>query len=149
MSSYFILTLDTTPPALTIEAPVNTYYGMDTDITIYANETLAPNYTLYIIDSNGDRHDLTFDHQGSTLVGHVNLDSYPLGLLTVYAQVWDEVHNMSTLTSKTINNTLDIVYYNYDVIINTMKIYTLAVNTATAKDVLIEPSKSFRPVMDI
>ena len=98
----FTLELDTTPPTLEIISPQYTLRNTETEIIIQANEELALYQDIYIIDPDGVRHDFTFSHQGDSFYGLVTLSELPLGISTIYAQVKDEVHNLSPLTSRPI-----------------------------------------------
>lgn len=103
MSSYIVIALDATGPDIEIIAPQYTSPNIFTEIRIQANELLAKWQEVYIIDSAGMRHDLIFEHTGDCLVGEVVLNFCALGLVTIYAQVKDEVLNPSPLVSKTFN----------------------------------------------
>lgn len=102
MSSYFTLTLDTTPPGIEITAPWYTTIHADTHIYIIANETLDIWQEIYIIDSAGQRHDFIFVHQGDRLYGVIKFSQVAQGIATIYARVRDTVHNVSALMSKAI-----------------------------------------------
>jgi hypothetical protein len=100
--NYVVLEIDTKKPELEIYAPSYTTREVIDEVTIVADETLDAQYEIYTIDINGDRRDYTFDHQGNQLVGLMAFNDYPLGTLTLYVQVRDEVHNLSNIYSKPI-----------------------------------------------
>jgi hypothetical protein len=70
-----------------------------TPIMIQANESLSSYQELYIIDSEGNRHDLTFSHEGDALMGELSLNGYPVGIATLYVRLKDEVDNLSSIYS--------------------------------------------------
>lgn len=98
-SNYLILELDTTAPTLYIYAPSYTTRSAVTPITIEANETLASYQDIYIVDAEGNKKDLTFTHEGSSLVGELSFNDYPLGIATLYVRLKDDVDNVSSLYS--------------------------------------------------
>lgn len=102
MTSYIILTLDTTAPNVEVLIPNYTTQQIRTEIRLVANEPLGEWQEIYVIDSQGDRHDLTFLHDNETneYVGQVFFEGYPLGIATIYATLVDEVGNKSPLVSK-------------------------------------------------
>ena len=101
--AHFKLILDTTGPQITIEAPTYTTTTSPIVVTVSANEQLDLYQEVYIIDINGVRHNLTFDHEGDYLIGVVSFDSFDLGIVTLYARVRDVVHNLSNLASTSIH----------------------------------------------
>lgn len=103
MSSFFAIQLDTTPPQIEIISPSYTTQYSLIEIRIQSNEPLEQSQEIYIIDSIGNRHDLTFLYQTTEYVGYVSFNNYPVGIGTIYARLTDEVGNVSELTSKTIN----------------------------------------------
>jgi hypothetical protein len=102
-SNYLLLELDTTAPTLHIYAPSYTTRSTITPITIEANETIGSHQEIYVIDSAGNRKDLTFTHEGSSLVGELSFNDYPIGIATLYVRLKDEVDNVSSLYSHTIS----------------------------------------------
>lgn len=104
MKNYFIVELDTTPPQLEIYAPNYTSPDIATEIIIKSNEPLLNYQDIYIIDTRGIRHDLTFWFNGKDeLIGRTTLNNMDLGIVTLYCRLKDEVANTSALYSKTIN----------------------------------------------
>lgn len=100
MSSYFTLTLDTTPPNIEIYAPTYSNRQSNNTITVVSNEKLSDFQDIYIIDHDGVRHDVIFSFDGDkTFTGNVVFSNYPIGMLTIYAQLKDTVNNMSNLAS--------------------------------------------------
>ena len=106
MSSYVYLELDRTPPIIEIYAPSYTTKDLVNEIIIQSNEksSLSQN-EIYAIDSNGDRHEYTFDYMDdiNQFVGLIKFSNFPVGIATIYARVRDEVGNMSNRVSKSIN----------------------------------------------
>lgn len=105
MSSSFILELDTTPPEITINAPSYTTKFIPNTIYVTSNEILSDSYeNIYIVDSNGATHDIDLSFDGNKIYsGSVIFKDYPNGVATIYAQLKDDVGNVSQLVSKTIN----------------------------------------------
>jgi hypothetical protein len=100
MSSYFTLTLDTTNPIIQIYAPSYTSRESNNIITIVGNETLSSFQNIYIVDSKGDRHDVTFSFNGTnTFTGNIVLSGFPVGVSTIFAQLQDEVGNFSNIAT--------------------------------------------------
>lgn len=104
MANYFSLTLDTTSPTLSIAVPQYTSPNIYTDISIVANENLMDYQDIYIIDSDSVRHDLILGFSDTNeLTGRFIFNEFPLGIATIYARLKDDVGNLSSLYSKTIN----------------------------------------------
>lgn len=103
MSGSFQLTLDTTKPAIEITAPSYTTPSAKTDIWIYGEEELSSYQNFYFIDSRGERHDVIFEHLGDSFHGVMYFSNFPTGITTFYAQVKDEVRNLSNVESISIN----------------------------------------------
>lgn len=101
MGAFFTLELDTTAPIAEIHAPEYTSRADATVITVTANELLCTYQEVYLIDSEGTKHDVTFLYNDESFHGELYLNDYPFGLTTVYARVKDEVDNVSNLVSKT------------------------------------------------
>jgi hypothetical protein len=96
MSSYFTLTLDTTGPIIQINAPSYTSRESNNTITIVGNEKLSNVQDIYIVDSQGTRHDVIFSFDGDmTYTGNIVFTGYPVGVSTIFAQLQDEVGNLS------------------------------------------------------
>lgn len=105
MSSYFYLTLDTTPPNVNVNAPNNVMPGIVSEIYVNASEPIAEYQDIYIVDSAGDRYDLSFQYQpeSNRYYGELNFHGYAIGLATIYARLRDNVDNLSSLVSKVID----------------------------------------------
>ena len=103
MSAFFELRLDTTGPVAQIFAPSYTMIGMETEITVQADEELSPNHEIWVEDGEGKRFYLTFSRDGDKLVGLYNFNDFSRGMVTIWARVKDEVLNVSELVSKPIN----------------------------------------------
>lgn len=100
--SYVILEIDTIAPTVEIYAPSYTTREVIDEITIQCSEVIDMTYEVYTIDINGDRRDYTFNHLGDKLEGLIMFNPYPIGTLTLYVRVRDEVHNLSNIYSKPI-----------------------------------------------
>ena len=103
MNNSFMLTLDTTGPSIDILAPSYTTPQTNDEITVLGNETLSTFQNIYIVDSAGVRRDYSFEYRTDRFVGLVPWNGYPYGAATIYAQIQDEVNNISVLTSKRID----------------------------------------------
>jgi hypothetical protein len=100
MPSYFTLELDTTGPIIQINAPSYTSRESDNIITVVGNEKLSDIQDIYIVDSQGTRHDVIFSFDGNnTFTGDVVFNGYPVGVSTIFAQLQDEVGNPSNLAT--------------------------------------------------
>ncbi|MDQ0976623.1 hypothetical protein QFZ31_006675 [Neobacillus niacini] len=102
MTSYLMLTLDTTSPDVEIIMPSYTTQQATTQVKVVANEELIINHEVYIMDSFNTRHDITLVHNGNEFEGLLSFEGYPLGIATLYARVTDTVGNQSDLVSKAI-----------------------------------------------
>lgn len=100
--SYLLLELDTTPPEIEIIAPRYTTHDITNEITITANEPLSSFQEIYTIDSQGNRFNHTFKHNGNEFIGSIRFNELSFGVATIYAQLKDEVGNPSALVSKPI-----------------------------------------------
>ena len=86
MANSFELYLDTTSPNIRINAPLKTTYNIHTYIVIDSSEPLMEYQDIYIIDSNGVRHDLVFLYQDDRYFGDIIFnESYSIGIATIYA----------------------------------------------------------------
>lgn len=98
MAGYFALELDTTGPQIEIYAPKYTDKHSNNLIRIVSNEKMSSFQDIYIIDSQGARHDVIFSFDGDkTFTGNVVFSDYSIGVATIYAQLKDEVNNLSNL----------------------------------------------------
>lgn len=103
MTSYILINYDTTKPEIQLYAPTHTTGEIDNVVTIEANEDLSLYQEFYVIDMNGNRHDYTFHMEDKrTFVGKLRLNNMPIGIVTIYARVKDEVGNISNLIYKTV-----------------------------------------------
>lgn len=100
MSSYFVLELDTTPPAIDVYVPQYTTPSIETEMRVVASEELDQFQEIYFVDSMGIRHDVTFQQEEKGFVGIMKFNEFPLGMTQIYARVRDEVFNVSRLVSK-------------------------------------------------
>lgn len=99
-SSYVYIELDTTKPQIEIYAPQYTTQDIVNQITIEANEKISDHHEVWIIDSNGVRHDYVFSKiRDSQLTGLIRLNNLPIGISTIYAKVSDDVGNVSDIAS--------------------------------------------------
>jgi hypothetical protein len=104
MSGYVIIGLDTTKPEIEIYAPKYTTKEITNTITIKSNEALADYQEIYVIDSYGDRYDYTFEKESnSEFVGLIKFSNLPIGVVTIYARMKDDVDNYSDTVSLPIN----------------------------------------------
>lgn len=101
-SSWILLELDTTPPEIEIYSPRYTTREIENEIRIVSNEKLSTYQDIYVIDSQGNRHDYTFQYNEDEFIGHIRFNELPYGICTIYAQLKDEVDNFSPLVSKSI-----------------------------------------------
>lgn len=104
MSSFIYIWFDRTPPEVEIYAPSYTTRELLNEITIEANENIADDHhEIYAIDSNGDRHDYTFEKElDNRFVGFIKFSDLPIGIVTIYARMKDDVDNFSNLIGKSI-----------------------------------------------
>jgi paraquat-inducible protein B len=103
MAGFFILSLDTTPPEIDIYAPNYTTTTSEFEVVVKADEILSSGFQeFYIVDQQGTRHDYDFTYQNNQFVGKITLSAFDNGLVTFYAQVKDEVNNLSALATKSI-----------------------------------------------
>jgi len=102
MSSSFALILDTIPPNISINAPNYSAPETNTLIVVHADEALS-DQDIYFVDAAGARHDYIFALDGDAYDGTVQFNDVAIGIGILYAQVWDDVRNMSALASKAIN----------------------------------------------
>lgn len=103
MSSYIILELDTTPPEIEIYAPSYTTTELFNEITIVSNENLSDYQEVYVIDSNGIRHNYTFHKEkDNEYVGIIKFTLFPVGMAKLCARLMDDVGNLSNIAEKPI-----------------------------------------------
>jgi hypothetical protein len=101
MSSYVVLTIDTTNPNVEIYAPSYTTRDVTNVIRIEANEPITNYQEFYVIDSNDVRHDYVFAQEDeNTWIGRIRFNDLPYGVHTIYARVKDLVNNYSNLAVK-------------------------------------------------
>ena len=107
MSAHFILELDTTGPIIIIDAP--TFVALDQEITITINssENISANnmHELYIIDRLDNRHDIDYTVYNNKIVSTLTLQDLDIhsGSARLYAQLYDEVYNPSSLANQALN----------------------------------------------
>lgn len=114
MASYFNLTLDTIGPQITLAVNTFTVQGIETDITILSNEPLSNAWqSVYIVDSQGKKYNmiLSISADGTSYSGMTNFYECAAGIATVYAQLQDEVGNLSNIAAASINVLSASVYY--------------------------------------
>ena len=100
--NYFILELDTTPPVIEIESPDYTTKREPLPIIIQANEALDVWHDVFIIDSQGTRHDVILTLNGDKLEGFISFNDVHNGVATIFARTRDEVFNVSNIAQKSI-----------------------------------------------
>jgi len=104
MSNYFTLELDTTGPQIEIVAPTYTTPYANTEIIVEGDEQLMQYQNeIYLLDSSGVKHNLTFDHQGDRFYGVVNFNSVTIGIAEIHARAKDDVGNYSNTVKHYIN----------------------------------------------
>lgn len=144
--SYILLTLDTTAPDVELLLPNFTTNQARTEIRVVANESLLPWHEIYVIDSLGRRHNLTFKHEDDEFVGVVVFSDYPMGIATVYATVKDSVGNQSALVSKSIriveSETLSITLDDYNA-------YNVLIKSENAHDVIVKDDELIELRIDV
>lgn len=100
MAGYFTLGFDTTGPHIEIYAPKYTDRVSNNYIRIVSDEKLSSFQNIYVIDSKGVKHDVIFSFDGNnTLLGNIVFNDYPIGVTTIFAQLKDDVDNMSNLAT--------------------------------------------------
>lgn len=104
MANYFLLELDTTPPIIEIYAPSYVTRESNAEVVIQSDGCLSLYQDIYVIDSVGTRRDYTFNYNETLqqYIGVLNFKDYPLGEITIYAQLQDDVWNMSEKVYQTI-----------------------------------------------
>lgn len=103
MASYIYLELDTTPPEIEIYAPSYTTTDVLNEIVINSvDDKEIVSHEIYVIDSNGNRHDYTFQksEDGTQYIGIVVFSLFPIGMTTIYAQMTDDVGNISNIVER-------------------------------------------------
>ena len=103
MAGSFFLMLDTTGPEIEVYMPSYATPHVDSEIIVQGNEKLAPWQDFYFIDAAGTRHDFIFAHNGDRFIGIVRFNQFAVGVATLYAQVKDEVNNLSALVTKSLS----------------------------------------------
>ena len=99
MANFFMLELDTTGPSVSISAPYYTLPNTETEILINSSKNVAPDYQdIYIMDSLNVRHDVIFAQKGdSSFIGRLYFSDYHIGIAQIFAQIRDDVFNLSNL----------------------------------------------------
>lgn len=104
MSNWFTLELDTTSPILTIHSPSYSVPENVIEVRILSNESLSLFQDIYTIDVEETRRDYIFQKISDTeLLGYIDLQTYPIGFMSIYAQLSDDVSNKSILTRRVVN----------------------------------------------
>jgi hypothetical protein len=103
--SWINVTLDTSPPIISIHAPSIIISKSLEYISIEANENLDVRQEIYIVDSLSKKHDYTFalEPDKKTLFNTIDFQNYPNGIATFFVVAYDEVWNKSMLYRKSIN----------------------------------------------
>ena len=103
MSSFVYIELDTTPPEVQVYSPSYTTKDLINTIIIESNEPTSDARETYVVDSNGVRHEFTFKkEEANLLIGEISFFGFPMGTVTIYVRLEDEVGNMSELVSRSI-----------------------------------------------
>ena len=100
--NYFILELDTTSPVIEIECPDYTTKREPLPIIIQANEALDSWHDIFIIDSQGTRHNVILTLNGDRFEGFISFNDVHHGVATIFARTRDEVFNVSNIAQKSI-----------------------------------------------
>lgn len=103
MNSHFELELDTTGPEINIISPSYTTNAINDEVLVVANEPLADYQDIYMIDSQGAKHELTFEYDTNQYKGLVDFRNVSIGIATIYARVKDEVLNDSNTATASID----------------------------------------------
>jgi hypothetical protein len=102
-NNYITLELDTTRPNVEIYAPSYVTRYSPTEVRVVTNEILDTWQETYVIDSLGNRHDLTFLYNETEFIGEIEFNGYPFGITQLFVKVRDEVLNESDLMNFTFN----------------------------------------------
>lgn len=103
MPSFLTVSLDTTSPTIEIQSPSYSTRTLPLSVTVQGDELLDTTAEIYTIDSLGVRRNYNFTYQTTRFSSSIDLTSYPLGMITIYAKVRDTVFNYSALVSKQVN----------------------------------------------
>lgn len=100
--NYFVLELDTTSPVIEIQCPDYTTQREPLPIVIQAGEALDSWHDVFIIDSQGTRHDVIITLNGDRFEGSISFSEIHHGVATIFARTRDEVFNISNIAQKSI-----------------------------------------------
>lgn len=100
--NYFVLELDTTSPVIEIQCPDYTTQREPLPIVIQADEALDSWHDVFIIDSQGTRHDVIITLNGDRFEGSISFNGVHHGMATIFARSRDEVFNVSNIAQKAI-----------------------------------------------
>jgi hypothetical protein len=100
--NYFILELDTTSPVIEIECPEYTTKREPLPIIIQADEALDSWHDVFIIDSQGTRHNVILTLSGDKFEGFISFNEVYHGMATIFARTRDEVFNVSNIAQKAV-----------------------------------------------
>lgn len=111
--NYFFLTLDTTPPDISIYAPSVSNRVTADEIRVEASEETLDWQNIYAIDAKGVKHTITFNRESETeYTASVTFSGFPYGIATIFAQLQDTVGNVSKLATFNVNIIPVYNYYN-------------------------------------
>jgi len=102
MRSFLTIELDTTPPTIDIQASSHAFQGELVEVIITSDKLLDDWHEVYIIDSNGNKHDYNFNIYEDKAYGLINCSKLPFGLSTLSMVFRDDVWNRSKIYSKNI-----------------------------------------------
>jgi len=139
--NYFILELDTTSPVIEIECPDYTTKREPLPIIIQANEALDSWHDVFIIDSQGTRHNVILTLNGDRFEGFISFNDAHYGVATIFARTRDEVFNVSNIAQKSIVVMADAEVF-LEILIS--EAVMALVSTEEAQD--IETSESAREI---
>lgn len=141
MSSFFNLTLDTTPPSLNIISPDYSVQTMGDEIQVVSSEKLSSFQEIYFIDSAGKRFNCTFNNnEDNVLIGEVYFNC-SVGVGNLYVRVKDEVDNISDLYTKS------ICVLSFDNVFRDIKITLQKTRARNSVDALIVKNKTSRTIV--
>lgn len=99
MASFIQFYFDTMPPIATLSMPSYTTTQATTHIVLNSDEYITNMFDIYTVDSNGFRRDYPMQVvNGTYYVKDMSFAEYPLGTVTFYASVRDEVGNEVALS---------------------------------------------------
>jgi hypothetical protein len=99
MANYITLTLQTSNPILTIDAPEYAVTTQPLDVTVTSSDTIT-DFEIDFVDSEGTRESLIFANSGTQLIGEISISTKPSGLSTLFVRVKTASGNESIATKR-------------------------------------------------